>query len=73
MNQPKQLNIACDFQGFLVCQMPKDIVEIELKIKTKWEKVDPSSRSSYQEREVQALEQSKVQNKNTLEEKTAPP
>ena len=38
MNQPLQLSVACDFQGFLVCQMPKDVVEIELKRKTKWEK-----------------------------------
>ena len=38
MNQPQQLNVACNFQGFLVCQMPKDVVEIELRIKTKWGK-----------------------------------
>ena len=36
MNQPQQLSVACNFQGFLICQMPKDVVEIELKIKTKW-------------------------------------
>ena len=36
MNQPQQLSVACDFQGFLVCQMPRDIMEVELKIKTKW-------------------------------------
>ena len=36
MNQPQQLSIACNFQGFLVCQIPKDVLEVELKIKTKW-------------------------------------
>ena len=38
MNQPKQLSVACSFQGFFICQMPKDIIEVELKIKTKWGK-----------------------------------
>ena len=33
MNQPQQLKVACDFQGFLVCQMPTDVVEVKLKIK----------------------------------------
>ena len=28
------LNIACDFNGYLGCQMPADTVERELKIKT---------------------------------------
>ena len=28
------LNVACDFDGYLVCQMPADTVEMELKIKT---------------------------------------
>ena len=27
------LNVACDFDGYLVCQMPADTVEVELKIK----------------------------------------
>ena len=38
MNQPQQLSVACNFQGFLVCQMPRYIMEVELKIKTKWGK-----------------------------------
>ena len=38
MNQPQQLSVACDFQRFLVCQIPKDVTEVELKIKTKWGK-----------------------------------
>ena len=35
---PQQLNISCNFNGFLVCTIPKDVVEVELKIKTKWGK-----------------------------------
>ena len=38
MNQPQQLNVSFDFNGYLVCQMPPDIVEVELKIRTKWGK-----------------------------------
>ena len=38
MDQPQQISIACDFQWFLVCQIPKDVIEVELKIKTKWGK-----------------------------------
>ena len=38
MDHPQQLSIACDFQGFLVCQIPKDVIKVELKIKTKWGK-----------------------------------
>ena len=37
MNQPQQLCLSCDFQGFLVCQIPKDVIEVEFKIKTKWQ------------------------------------
>ena len=36
MNMNQQLNASCDFLGYLVCQMPKDVVEVELKVKTKW-------------------------------------
>ena len=35
MNSNTALNIACDFNGYLVCQMPAEMVEMELKIKTK--------------------------------------
>ena len=38
MNQPQLLSISCNFQGFLVCQIPKEVIEVELKIKTKWGK-----------------------------------
>ena len=38
MSMSKQLNVSCDFKGYLVCQMPKDVVENELKVKTKWGK-----------------------------------
>ena len=32
MNQPQQLCVSCNFQGFLVCQIPKDVVKVDLKI-----------------------------------------
>ena len=38
MNQPQPLCISLDFQGYLVCQIPKDALELDLKIKTKWGK-----------------------------------
>ena len=38
MNQPQPLCVSLDFQGFLVCQIPKDAIKVELKIKTKWGK-----------------------------------
>ena len=38
MSQPQPLCISLDFQGYLVCQIPKDTLEVELKIKTKWGK-----------------------------------
>ena len=35
----KQLNASCDFQnGLLVCELPKNITEEVLKVKTKWGK-----------------------------------
>ena len=33
MEHNTALNVACDFNGYLVCQMPADTVEVELKIK----------------------------------------
>ena len=38
MNQPQPLCVSLDFQRYLVCQIPKDTLEVELKIKTKWGK-----------------------------------
>ena len=38
MNQPQPLCIRLDFQGYLVCQILADALEVELKIKTKWGK-----------------------------------
>ena len=35
MNSNTALNVSCDFNGYLVCQMPAKMVEMELKIKTK--------------------------------------
>ena len=30
----KALNVLCDFRGYLVCQMPDNVMEVELKVKT---------------------------------------
>ena len=35
MNSNNALNVSCEFNGYLVCQMPAKMVEMELKIKTK--------------------------------------
>ena len=32
------LNLSCDFKGYLVCKIPTNTVEVELKIKTTWGK-----------------------------------
>ena len=34
MEMNKALNVSCDFDGYLVCQIPNSTVEVELKIKT---------------------------------------
>ena len=34
MDHNTTLNIVCDFNGYLVCQMPANTVEMELNIKT---------------------------------------
>ena len=34
MNQPQPLSVSVDFQGYLVCKIPADALEVELKIKT---------------------------------------
>ena len=34
MEHNTTLNISCDFNGYLVCQMPVNTVEVELEIKT---------------------------------------
>ena len=34
MENNKALNVSCDFDGYLVCQIPDNTVELELKIKT---------------------------------------
>ena len=33
MEMKKALNASCDFRGYLVCQMPDNVVQVELKIK----------------------------------------
>ena len=57
MNQPQPLFISLDFQGYLVCQIPKDALEVELKIKPKWGKFHPPHRPVYQNREIQGVEE----------------
>ena len=34
MKHNTALNVSCDFNGYLVCQIPKNTIEVELKIKT---------------------------------------
>ena len=34
MKHSTALNVSCDFNRYLVCQIPKNTVEVELKIKT---------------------------------------
>ena len=34
MEHNKALSVSCDFNGYLVCQIPKNAVKVELKIKT---------------------------------------
>ena len=34
MEHNNALNVSCDFNGYLVCQIPKNMVKVELKIKT---------------------------------------
>ena len=34
MEHNTALNLSCNFNGYLVCQMPMNTVEVELKIKT---------------------------------------
>ena len=34
----KSLSAICDLDGYLFCRMPTEALEVEIKIKTKWEK-----------------------------------
>ena len=38
MEMNKALNVSCDFCGYLVCQMPDNVMEVELKVKTTMDK-----------------------------------
>ena len=33
----KTLNATCNLDGYLFCRMPGDTIEVEIKVKTKWE------------------------------------
>ena len=52
MNLPQSLSISLDFQGYLVCQIPADTLEVELKIKTKWDKFTLHTDQFTSDREV---------------------
>ena len=34
----KSLNATCDLDWYLFCRMPAEALEVEIKVKTKWEK-----------------------------------
>ena len=34
----KTLNVTCDLDEYLLCRMPADTLEVEIKVKTKWGK-----------------------------------
>ena len=72
MNQPQQLCVSYDFQGFLVCQIPKDVVKVELKIKTKWGKFTLQTDHHTRTGEVQALAEGQLP-QNTYQEETIQP
>ena len=65
MNMPQQLNISCDFSGFLVCQIPRDVIEVKLKIKTKWRKIYPAEGLPQQNGKVQTMGHGKPLGKDT--------
>ena len=71
MNQPQPLSISVDFQGYLVCQIPADALEVELNIKNKWGKFTLHTRPIYWNGEVQSMEKGK-QMQNTLQKEKAP-
>ena len=54
----KQLNTTCNFkEGLLVCHLPNDIVEIELKIETSRGKHTLIEDPHFQNREVLSMGQ----------------
>ena len=55
MNMPKQLEVTSDFNGFLVYKIPKDVVKVDFKIKTKWGKYTLPKIFLYKDREIQAM------------------
>ena len=38
MASNKSLNAACNLDGYLLCKMPEGVLEVEIKVKTTWEK-----------------------------------
>ena len=57
LNQPQPLCLSLDFQGYLICQIPKDALEVELRIKTKWGKFTLHIDQFTRHGEVQGMEE----------------
>ena len=74
MNSNTALNVTCDFNDYLVCQMPADTVQMELKIKIKRGKYalhkDTSTRTERYHPWERADKQSKFHTKRTREVKS---
>ena len=42
----KSLNATCNLDGYLFSKMPAEAIEVEVKVKTKWE-IQPAPRHSH--------------------------
>ena len=69
MNCNTTLNSTCEYDGYLVCKMPADTVEMELKIKTKRGKYtlhkDTNTRTERYHLWVRADKRSKIHTKKS--------
>ena len=45
-------NAICNLNDYLVCKMPEETLEVEVKVKTTWGKNYSSSKHSHQDRKV---------------------
>ena len=55
MASNKSLNTACDLDGYLFCKMPTGALEVEVKVKTTWGKIQHAPRHSHQDRKVSCM------------------
>ena len=53
MNQAQHLSVSLDFQGYLVCQIPADALEVELKIKTNGVSLPCTQTNSSEQRSIE--------------------